>query len=504
MTHGSVRPRGASIASWSSTRRRGKKPTPRPRARGAVIRFSAMTRNADDSEEGVSTVTAQTPPEHAFAPAATYCLTVIEGPDRGRALTVDGKEPGRVLIGQSPACPLQLTDRQVSRRHAAVTLNDRRLRITDLGSTNGSLLNDVAVLDAYLKHGDLLRLGQTILRIELVAPATAVPTSTATRFGQLLGQSPEMRQLFPLCERLASVDVPVIIEGETGTGKEILAEALHEMGPRASGPFIVFDCTAVPPNLVESDLFGHERGAFTGAVATRKGVFEQADGGTLLIDEIGDLDLALQPKLLRAIERSEVRRVGGDRLIRVDVRLLCATRRDLDREVQAARFRDDLFHRLAVTRIELPPLRQRRGDVPVLAQHFASELGGGKRALSGDVLLRWEEYAWPGNVRELRNAVARHLALRELGGQERWAPRVAKEVVSSPGSSAGGEVATGAMERVLEADLPFSAARQRVIEEFEQLFVERILAQHGGNVARSAEAAGIGRRYLQRLRTRKT
>src|SRR5262249_21894057 len=148
----------------------------------------------------------------------------------------------------------------------------------------------------------------------------------------------------------------------TGTGKEVLAEALHEEGPRGSEPFVVFDCTAVPPNLIESELFGHERGAFTGALSARKGVFEQADGGTLLIDEIGDLDLALQPKLLRALERSEVRRVGGNQSIRVDVRLLCATRRDLDREVQAGRFRDDLFHRLAVTRIELPPLRDRRSD----------------------------------------------------------------------------------------------------------------------------------------------
>ncbi|HTX62471.1 MAG TPA: sigma 54-interacting transcriptional regulator [Acidimicrobiales bacterium] len=456
-----------------------------------------MPRRSDD---GVSTVAARRPLDHALAPAATYRLTVVEGPDRGRTLTIDGAEPGRVLVGQSPACALQLSDRQVSRRHLALLLIERRLRITDLGSTNGSQLNDVAVLDAYVRPGDLLRLGETTIHVELVAPSTTVSTSNAKSFGRLIGQSPEMRQLYPLCERLAAIDVPLVIEGETGTGKEVLAESLHECGPRASAPLVVFDCTAVPPSLVESDLFGHERGAFTGAVGTRKGVFEQADGGTLLIDEIGDLDLALQPKLLRAIERSEVRRVGGDRPIRVNVRLLCATRRDLDREVQAGRFRDDLFHRLAVTRIELPPLRRRRGDVPVLAQHFASELGGDKRALSGDVLLRWEEYAWPGNVRELRNTVARHLALRELGALEN---RARPSTDAPPSTTVADGSSGGAMERVLAADLPFSAARQRVIEEFEQLFVERVLARNGGNVARSAEAAGIGRRYLQRLRARK-
>src|SRR5262249_22135835 len=194
-------------------------------------------------------------------------------------------------------------------------------------------------------------------------------------FGRVLGASREMRRLYPLCERLAASRVPVVIEGETGTGKEILAESLHEAGPRTAAPFAVFDCTAVPANLMESELFGHDRGAITGAVMTRKGILEEADGGTLLIDEIGDLDLQLQPKLLRALERGEVRRVGGDRWLKVDVRILAATRRNLDVEVQEGRFRDDLFHRLAVARIELPPLRERKGDVAVLASHFSEEMG---------------------------------------------------------------------------------------------------------------------------------
>jgi transcriptional regulator with GAF, ATPase, and Fis domain len=288
----------------------------------------------------------------------------------------------------------------------------------------------------------------------------------------------------------------VVIEGETGTGKELLAESLHERGTRASGPFVVFDCTAVPPALVESELFGHERGAFTGAVATRLGVFEQAHGGTLLIDEIGDLELALQPKLLRALERSEVRRVGGDQLHKVDVRVLSATRRDLDREVQAGRFRDDLFHRLAVARIELPPLRRRRGDVTLLAQAFAENMGA-DRAMPEALLFRWEDYGWPGNVRELRNAVLRFVALGEtdLGRGDDSPP---------PGHTTRDEGPTsdGALERVLAMSLPYSAARQRVLAEFERRYVERVLAEHGGNVLRAAAASGIARRHLQRVRAR--
>jgi two-component system response regulator HydG len=325
----------------------------------------------------------------------SFEIRVVEGADQGQRLLLDTSLPARVLVGTSPTCELHLTDRQVSRRHASLEIVDGRLRILDLESTNGTFVDHVPIVGAYLEGAEFIRMGSTTLRIDRgpSKPAAALPTTS--RFGRMLGGSESMRRIYPLCERLAASMFPVIIEGETGTGKEVLAESLHEEGPRAQGPFIVFDCTAVPPTLVESELFGHERGAYTGAVANRKGVFEQADGGTLLIDEIGDLDLALQPKFLRALERSEVRRLGGDRVIHVDVRVLCATRRDLDREVQLGHFRDDLFHRLAVARIELPPLRKRHGDVALLARHFAQQLGGGAGAVGADLLRRWEEYTWP-------------------------------------------------------------------------------------------------------------
>jgi DNA-binding NtrC family response regulator len=427
------------------------------------------------------------------APDTAYMLVVIEGPDGGKSFTLDGSQPSRVLVGQSPACDIRLSDRHVSRRHAALDLTGRKLRLTDLNSTNGTFVDGIAMLDGYLRGGEVVRIGSTAFRIDAVTPTNAVQLSTATRFGRTVGASVEMRRLYPLCERLAASSVTVIIEGETGTGKEVLAESLHDEGPRASKPFVVFDCTAVAANLVESALFGHEKGAFTGAITAHRGMFEQAHGGTLLIDEIGDLELSLQPKLLRVLERGEVRRVGGERAIPVDVRVMAATRRDLDHEVQAGRFRDDLFFRLAVARIELPALRNRHGDVSLLASHFWKVLGAREDPIPYDLLRRYEDYSWPGNVRELHNAVARQLALGGLAELDSMR-------ASSPPSSSGS--GRDLIDSVLDLDLPLAPARQRVIEEFERRYVERMLSRHEGNVGRAAAASGIARRYFQILRAR--
>jgi two-component system response regulator HydG len=451
------------------------------------LRIEMGPRTREDVDDGIATL-AQTKYVPSPMPEAVFTLVVTEGPDVGQTLLLDGSQPSRVLLGQSPACELRLSDPLVSRRHVALEIVGHRLHLTDLGSTNGTLVDRLSVMDASLEGSETIRVGSTTIRVELGPAPPPGNLSTATSFGRVIGWSREMRRLYPLAARLAAADVPIIIEGETGTGKEVLAEALHEQGGRAAEAFVVFDCTAVPGNLVESELFGHERGAFTGAVAARKGVFEQAHGGTLLIDEIGDLDLTLQPKLLRAIERSEIRRVGGDKWTRVDVRVLAATRRDLDREVQAGRFRDDLFHRLAVGRIELPPLRQRRGDVPLLARHFAEQMGKTERDLPSGLLSSWEDYAWPGNVRELRNAVARYLALGEFAHLEQ-----VREEVAEPGD---------AIARVLTQRLPLIQARQCVVDEFERRYVKQVLGEHGGNVAKAAAASGIGRRYFDVIRSR--
>jgi DNA-binding NtrC family response regulator len=409
-----------------------------------------------------------------------FRLRVTEGPDAGQS--IDIATGARILLGKSPACDLKLGDPHVSRRHAVLEEKDGLVRVADQESTNGTFVNGVQIEAALLSGGEALRIGETTLALDR-ANIAAPPASTLTHFGKIVGASPEMRRIYPLCEKLAASDVPVVIEGETGTGKEVLAESIHEASPRKDGPFVVFDCTAVPASLMESELFGHERGAFTGATATRKGVFEQAHGGTLLIDEIGELDSTLQPKLLRAIERSEVRRVGGDKWIKVNVRVLAATRRDLDREVQDGRFRDDLFFRLAVGRIELPALRERRGDIRVLAAHFWSELGG-KGRVPYDVEQRFERHSWPGNVRELRNTIARHLALGDFEASEAAAP----PAIESSGPDA--------IDAILGQNLPFPRARQLVLRELERRYTERLLQHHGGSVAKAAEASGIARRYF--------
>jgi len=310
-----------------------------------------------------------------------------------------------------------------------------------------------------------------------------------------------MRRLFPLCERLAKTDVPVIIEGETGTGKEVLAQSLHEASPRKRGPFVIFDCTTVPPNLVESALFGHEKGSFTGAVNAHTGVFEQANGGTLLVDEIGELEFGLQAKLLRAIERAEVQPVGGAGWTRVNVRILCATRRDLQRATKDGLFRDDLYYRLAVARITLPPLREREGDIIELLRYFWDALGGAAEELDRDLVAAFENYSWPGNVRELHNAVAHRIALGELADFSTIRPVQTHKV--DPRSLAVQEgTEHDVVDDVIEQAIPFLQAREVVVTDFERRYCEAVLRRHGGNVTKASAASGIGRRYFYVIRSR--
>jgi transcriptional regulator with GAF, ATPase, and Fis domain len=451
-----------------------------------------MAKAPDDPSAGTTIERPRHDPPRAGA--ATYRIWVHEGVDAGKNVTIDGTKPLPLYIGQGPSCELRLTDRLVSRRHLALDLVDRKLRITDVGSKNGTQANGLIVLDAFLRGGEAIKIGETTLAVELVAPATAVEVAEDTSFGSVFGASTEMRRLYPTCARLAATDVTILVEGETGTGKELLAESLHAASARADAPFIVFDCSTAAPSLLESDLFGHEKGAFTGATGARRGVFEQAHGGTLFIDEIGDLDLSLQPRLLRAIERGEIRRVGGEKLIKVDVRILAATRRDLEREVQAGRFRDDLFHRLAVARIELPPLRRRPGDIALLAARFARELGGARARIPDALLVKWEDYAWPGNVRELRNAVARFVALGEAPTNSSASTASLTENAPTPSDDV--------VARAIAERLPYTRARAAVLEDFEQRYVEWVLRENGGNVARAAEQSGIARRHFQRVKAR--
>jgi DNA-binding NtrC family response regulator len=394
-------------------------------------------------------------------PAAAFRLVVVEGPSSGKSFLVDASLESRPLVGTSPACPIRLVDPHVSRRHLALELVGDRLRVQELGSTNGTTVNGVAVVEVLLAGGELLRLGETTIRVEH-AGMTEPVVSEATTFGRLQGVSVEMRKVFGLCERLARSNVPVVIEGETGVGKELLAESLHQ-----SGPFVVFDGSLIPEGTVERAL---------------PTLFEQADGGTLLIDEPAELELEVQRKLLRAVERGEIQPVGSDRARKVNVRVLATSRADLDKAIDEGRLREDLYFRLAVARVEIPPLRRRREDIALLAEHFWSTLGGAATPL----LARFEAYAWPGNVRELQNAVARHLVTGELVGGMR---RTKEDPAASPQAD---EV----------FDLPMPQARQRIIADFERAYVERILAKHGGNVSRAASASGLAHRYFQTLKAK--
>ena len=433
------------------------------------------------------------------APVERLRAVVVEGPDAGQSFDLDPAAPSRLLVGTSPVCALRLRDATVSRRHAALEPTQKgAYRLDDLGSTNGTAIDGVRIASAFVRGGELVRFGSTAMRLEtLRVQAEPAELTNAMRFGRTFGASVAMRRLYPLCERIAKAKVPCLIEGETGTGKEVLAESLHEMGG-SKGPFVVFDCTTVSPQLIEAELFGHVRGAFTGADRDRAGVFEEADGGTLLIDEIGDLDLPLQAKLLRLIDRGELRRVGGRQTVRVDVRVLSATRRDLDKEVAAGRFRDDLFHRLAVARIELPPLRERQGDVPLLVKQFVNEMSGDP-SLIPEILGRFADYNWPGNVRELRNLVARYVALGtdiEIPARPSAYPASRSQSVTAGGGGADW------LDSLVAQDIPFPIARRMSLEEFERRYVAAVLARHNGNVGQAAKASGLALRYFRLVRAR--
>jgi transcriptional regulator with GAF, ATPase, and Fis domain len=419
-------------------------------------------------------------------------LSVKNGPDAGKTCTVDRDV---VTVGKMPDCDLVLTDGTVSRRHLRITRQgaDRWL-LVDLGSTNGTFLHGARIQEAPIEAGTIVHAGKVEIAFVPERQDFDIPIWDSDRFGPLIGRSVSMRRLFGMIARIAETDATVLIQGETGTGKGQIAKAIHQASLRKSGPYVVVDCGAVQRQLVESELFGHEKGAFSGAYQQRPGAFEMSSGGTVFIDELGELELDMQPKLLRVLDAREVRRIGGSSPMPIDMRVVAATRRDLGREVERGAFREDLYFRLSVITLTIPPLRERAEDIPILVQHFLDDLakmrGVPPLVIDAATMDRLTSHDWPGNVRELKNAIERAVLLSAVRPG-------AKLEIQGLESNHKGYVPKS--ELPFDPSLSFSDSKEKWLDERERSYVVWLLEQHEGNVSAAARGARMDRKYLHKL-----
>ncbi|MFZ5479802.1 MAG: sigma 54-interacting transcriptional regulator [Myxococcota bacterium] len=415
-------------------------------------------------------------------------LACVEGVDAGTTWRIDRD---LVRIGSKAGADVVLRDPTVSRVHAEILRVAQGTLLRDLESTNGIFVGNVRVREVFLDPDTRFRIGNTALVYVPDDDVIEIVPSRSSQVGDMFGESVAIREVFGVLERVAPTDVTVLFHGETGTGKELAARALHAQSRRADGPFVVFDCSAVAEQLIESELFGHERGAFTGALAARPGVFEAADGGTLFIDEIGELPLALQPRLLRVLEQREVRRVGSNQPRTVDLRIVAATNRNLRDEAAAGRFREDLYYRLAVVEARLPPLRERLDDVPRLAAHLLARAGAQVR-LAPDVEALFAQYWWPGNVRELNNVLMRAVPFcdGDVIGIDALPP-----AMRAP--QRRGEPAVPVLPDV--TGMPLKDAKELLLTAFERQYLVDLMERHRGNITRAARAADMDPRSISRM-----
>jgi transcriptional regulator with GAF, ATPase, and Fis domain len=405
-------------------------------------------------------------------------LEVTKGPDEGRAVVCEEKV---LHVGTQRGNTLELSDQTVSRIHLQLTATAAGVQVRDLSSTNGTwLAGGVRITEAVVPSGTFLQVGQTRIRLQALDEQVSESLSNRTGFGEMVGESPAMRAVFATLERVAPTDETVLISGETGTGKELCARAIVEHSPRIGKPLVIVDCGAFPPNLLESELFGHVRGAFTGAVSDHEGAFERAQGGTLFLDEIGELPTEFQTRLLRAVENRSIRRVGGTREIPLDIRIIAATNRVLEEEVNRGTFRADLYYRLSVVQVRIPPLRDRPEDIEPLARHLLQQVDGSPELeLDRQTLERMRSYRWPGNAREMRNY------LRRLTLGQAVAP------------DAGGVADDDEVE--VDISVPFKDAKEGAIVRFERRYLSALLEAAGGNISQAARIAQTDRTYLSRL-----
>jgi len=406
----------------------------------------------------------------------TLRVEVLSGPDVGQTLETEGEV---LTVGTASGNTLCLTDQTVSRFHLELSGGSSGITVNDLGSSNGTSAGLVRLERGIVPPGTELILGKTRLCVRDGDP-TAVELFADNELDEIKGQSEVMRRVMAQVATASRVNVPVLVIGESGTGKELIARAVHRSSPRVSAPFVTLDCGSLAPNLVASELFGHERGAFTGAERQHIGAFERAHGGTLFLDEIGELPAEVQPQLLGVLERKRFRRVGGRNEIDVDVRIVCATNRDLRADVNAGIFRLDLYYRIAVVVLRIPPLRERLSDIPILAKHFMRECGH-EAVLSAEVLERLKAHRWPGNVRELRNWIEATVAMGE-----------------SPELAAQDRITEGARDAQLFG-MSYKDARRTVLDDFERRYVIQLLKTTDDNIAAAARQAQMDRSYLIKL-----
>jgi DNA-binding NtrC family response regulator len=386
------------------------------------------------------------------------------------------------VVGAGHDADFVLEDETVSRRHVELKLVPEGVELVDLGSRNGTFYLGQRVQHMVLALGSRIRLG----RVELILSAdeeevSRLSAAEADGYGALIGSSPVMRHVYGVLERLEGSLATVLLTGESGTGKEVVARTLHERSLVAAGPFVAVNCGALDRALVRSELFGHARGAFTGAIESRAGAFEAASGGTLFLDEVAELPLDTQPVLLRALEMATVQRVGETTERKVKVRLVAATNRKLEELVREGKFREDLYYRLLVVRLTLPPLRDRPADIPELVRKFALDLG--LPPIPPGVMAQLTARAWPGNVRELKNAVQAYAALGSL----------------PVAAGAGDGNIDVALRAAVDLAKPYADLKDALLERFQRVYLELLMAQTDGNQSEASRISGIDRSHLNKL-----